>query len=126
MPITFNFRNYSTTHDVKFTLRLSTPELASTTSDFLPPTYSGRMMRKNVLAPGESSTVSVKLQARQPGAYSINDWQTETEVLEVDERREDDSSLQVPVDSKKQRVRRKYISGASRANTVIVTEQQRI
>ncbi|KAI5123549.1 hypothetical protein M0805_003369 [Coniferiporia weirii] len=81
VPMTFNLRNYSSTHDIRFLLRLSCPD-AAPYADLLPPAFSGHLTRRGKLGPSECASVDAKMWVTQPGSYSISGWQIETEVLE--------------------------------------------
>lgn len=83
IPVTFDFRNYSSTHDLRFILKL-TPTDTDPYSGLLPPAFSGRLTRRGKLARSQHTSVIVKMWVTQPGAYSISGWQVETEVLESD------------------------------------------
>lgn len=127
MPIAFDFRNFSTTHDARFILRLSNAEMDSSPPSLLSPLYSGRLSRKGELGPGKGTRLTVKIQVRQPGAYPISSWRTETEVLEdVTQDTEDAGGPQSTPRSSKRLVRRRYTDLPSRTNTIIITVLQSI
>lgn len=127
VPVTFDFRNFSMTHDARFTLRLSSPETTSSSSNLLSPIYSGRLCRTGELKPGKGTKLTVKMQVRQPGAYSISNWRTESEVLEdVVQEQGDTEKSQYPSESRKRRVRRRYTDLPSRAKGIIITVLQRV
>ncbi|KAH8120206.1 ER-golgi trafficking TRAPP I complex 85 kDa subunit-domain-containing protein [Phellopilus nigrolimitatus] len=83
VPVTFNIRNYSSSHDAHFLLRLACPD-SSSHAGLLPPAFSGRLARRERLAPSQSVSLSVKVWVTQPGSYSLGGWRVETEVLEAE------------------------------------------
>lgn len=116
VPFTFEIRNFSATHSVQYLLRLSSPG-PSTDSHMLPPTFAGRLTRKGKLAPSDSASVAVAIWATHPGAYSLNEWRMEVEVLEKAE----ETDLMPDVSSAQQRIRHRYEQGPSEVNRAHVT-----
>lgn len=55
---------------------------AATTSNLLPATFTGRSSRKGRLAPSESASITLSIWATRPGAYSLDGWRLQVEVLE--------------------------------------------
>ncbi|KAL5534350.1 hypothetical protein ACEPAG_812 [Sanghuangporus baumii] len=106
VPVTFDFRNYSSTHDVRFLLKLPSSDTVSRTG-LLPPAFSGRLTRRGQLASSQYTSIVAKLWVTQPGAYSVSGWEVETEVLEPPE------SSDAPSKSSTRRVRQRYTEGPS-------------
>ncbi|THH11203.1 hypothetical protein EW145_g824 [Phellinidium pouzarii] len=84
VPIIFDFRNHSLTHDICFLLKLSSLDISPQTN-LLPPAFSGHLTRRGRLAPLRSASIRVKMWVTQPGSYSVSGWRVETEVLEPED-----------------------------------------
>ncbi|EJD04067.1 uncharacterized protein FOMMEDRAFT_106503 [Fomitiporia mediterranea MF3/22] len=109
VPITFDLRNYSCTHDVRFVLRLASQDTASQ-DGLLPPSFSGRMTRRGALAHGQQTNVIMKMWISQPGAYSLSGWKVETEVMESDNPSDPHTTpLSTSIPSPERRVRHRYV-----------------
>ncbi|KAF8575503.1 hypothetical protein K439DRAFT_1419748 [Ramaria rubella] len=83
VPVTFTIRNFSLTNHTRFVLRLqSVDSYQSSEAQHLPPSYTGFLTRRGVLAPQSSSQVKTKMWISRPGIYGLSGWRLETEVGE--------------------------------------------
>ncbi|KZT30693.1 hypothetical protein NEOLEDRAFT_1126297 [Neolentinus lepideus HHB14362 ss-1] len=108
-PVTFVLRNYSVTHPARFVLRLKQDKSAvHSSSNLLPPQYSGRLTYRGRLEPSQEVTVKAKMWLNRPGAYALTGWLVETEVEEVQSGQEGEECLT--------RTLHRYLQGPSLAD----------
>jgi len=80
VPVDFKLRNYSASHDVRYLLRLSCPDVVIP-NGFLAPSYTGRKTIRGTLKPLQTEIATAKMWVARPGAYFVGCWQAQTEVL---------------------------------------------
>lgn len=82
VPIELSLHNYSPTHPLRYTLRLSGVRIAPHNRHSFIATYSGQLTHHGQLGPQENATARAQLRAPSSGSFSIDGWQVEVEVGE--------------------------------------------
>ncbi|CAK5264890.1 unnamed protein product [Mycena citricolor] len=80
VPIDLTVRNYSPSNHSRFVLRLKKERSAENPV----PDYSGRVTFRGTLGPLEATTLTPRMWIDRPGSYSLDGWELDTEIVEVD------------------------------------------
>ncbi|KAI0068320.1 hypothetical protein BV25DRAFT_1793504 [Artomyces pyxidatus] len=117
VPVPATLRNYSLTHQAKYTLKLGV-DISSDASrdDLAQPSWVGRLTYRGTLEPLQHVTVRPTLHVARPDTYSLGGWQLETEVGQEPR----------PSQDRNWRTKYRYLEGPSSQSCITVVDTSHV